>query len=53
MEHKKQYIEPQIELVRLDNDISLALESTPPEGPMESLDNIEYYKNDPMKIPTT
>lgn len=46
MEHKKQYIEPQIELVRLDNDISLALESTPPEGPMEyGYNKPEFFNN--------
>jgi len=33
---KKIYNTPQIELIILDNEISLALESTPPAGPDES-----------------
>jgi len=50
MEHKKQYIEPQIELVRLDNDISLALESTPPEGPLEyGYNTPEFFNNNPIQ----
>lgn len=32
---KKKYIAPNIELIFLDNEISLALQSTPPEGPGE------------------
>lgn len=34
---KKKYISPKIELITLDNEISLALESTPPPGPGEPL----------------
>jgi len=37
---KKSYITPQIELVELDNEISLALESAPPAGPGESYNNV-------------
>lgn len=33
---KKQYIAPCIELIKLDNEISLALESSPPGGPNET-----------------
>jgi len=33
---KKKYIVPLLELVILDNEISLALESLPPEGPEET-----------------
>ncbi len=46
MENKITYIAPQIKLIELDNEISLALESTPPEGPGESR-NIapNYFKN--------
>jgi hypothetical protein len=33
---KKKYIIPTIELIILDNEISLALNSTPPEGPEET-----------------
>jgi len=37
MENKKSYIAPQIEIIELDYEISLALESAPPVGPSESL----------------
>ena len=37
---KKTYKSPQIELVILDNEISLALESAPPVGPSESNNNV-------------
>ncbi len=36
---KKTYSIPQIELVVLDNEISLALESSPPTGPDETTMN--------------
>jgi hypothetical protein len=32
---KKKYKVPEIELIELDNEISLALESAPPVGPSE------------------
>ena len=32
---KKAYKAPQVELIELDYEISLALESAPPEGPEE------------------
>ncbi len=35
MEKKVTYISPQIDLIVLDNEISLVLESTPPLGPDE------------------
>ena len=39
---KKKYIAPRIEWIQLDNEISLALESSPPAGPSESFNfNIE------------
>ena len=50
--NKKTYIKPQVELIKLDNEISLALQSTPPEGPGESGTGAlapEYFKNDPFK----
>lgn len=53
IDKKRIYVTPFIESIRLDNEISLSLESSPPEGPLESLDNIEFYNNDPMKISTT
>lgn len=33
---KKIYIAPTLELIKLDNEISLQLESTPPDGPGEA-----------------
>lgn len=49
MEIKKLYIAPRIELVELDNEISLALESAPPEGPGESRNVVpEYFNNNPF-----
>lgn len=33
---KKKYISPVIELIVLDNEISLALASSPPAGPSEA-----------------
>ena len=38
---KKKYISPRIEIIFLDNEISLALESTPPVGPSETLNSIQ------------
>ena len=34
-ENRKDYSEPKIERIVLDNEISLALESIPPVGPFE------------------
>ena len=50
--NKKKYIEPQIELIQLDSDISLTLDSTPPAGPGELGNSTtpEYLKNDPFKM---
>lgn len=49
--NKMAYVQPQIELIKLDNDISLALESTPPQGPGEGTRALtpEYLNNDPFK----
>ena len=47
---KREYIAPSIEQIKLDNGISLALESTPPLGPEEISNNVpEYFNNDPFK----
>lgn len=49
---KKKYLSPDIQCVLLDNSISLALESSPPEGPYEVINqdtkyfNIEPFKNE-------
>jgi hypothetical protein len=52
METKKIYTAPEIELVELDNEISLALESSPPEGPGEtgiSNMSLERFNYQPLK----
>jgi hypothetical protein len=50
METKKTYTTPQVELIFLDNEISLALESSPPEGPDEgALISPEFMHNDPYR----
>jgi len=47
---KKKYFSPIIELIVLDSDISLQLESNPPEGPGETGRLApEYLHNDPYK----
>lgn len=47
---KKKYESPGIEIIYLDNEIALALESTPPEGPGEGAYlSPEYLNNDPYK----
>ena len=47
---KRTYTAPNIERIKLDNEISLALESTPPIGPgWESKNAPEYFNNDPFK----
>lgn len=43
---KKKYISPRIEWIPLDNEISLALESNPPAGPGETLNNIHSVFKD-------
>lgn len=47
----KVYIKPCIELIKLDNEISLALESAvPPEGPNEGVFlSPEFSKNNPYQ----
>jgi hypothetical protein len=47
METKKKYIMLRIEIIFLDNEISLALASSPPEGPGETLNSIQSpFKKD-------
>ena len=47
---KYNYTSPTIEQVKLDNEISLALESAPPGGPSEVFNNAPgYFNNDPFK----
>jgi hypothetical protein len=50
METNRKYIAPKIEVIQLDNEISLQLQSTPPEGPGESVSlSTEYMKINPFK----
>jgi len=45
------YVSPLIERVEIDNEIALALESTPPEGPGESTGYVpQSFNADPFKI---
>ena len=48
---KQKYINPQIERVNLDNEISLVLVSSDPEDPFVSVKSSvpEYLNNDPFK----
>ena len=47
---KRIYLQPQVECIMLDNEISLALESAPPAGPEEVNNNIPgNLNNDPFK----
>ena len=46
---KKTYNSPEIIYIELDNEISLALESIPPEGPGEGATWVsEYMEDDPF-----
>jgi len=47
---KRFYITPSVDVIKLDNEISLALESDAPVGPGEGkLNAPEYFNNDPYK----
>ena len=47
---KTTYIAPQIERIKLDNEISLALESNPATGPGEPTSFLsDSFNNDPFK----
>jgi hypothetical protein len=47
---KKEYSTPVIDKIKLDNEVSLTLDSTPPTGPNEGyLKAPEYINNDPFK----
>jgi len=50
---KRVYTAPVIEHVKLDNEISLILESDPPIGPFEGKNAPEYFNNDPFKTYVT
>jgi hypothetical protein len=47
---KREYTVPVVEHIKLDNEISLALESAPPIAPGEFSNNApQYFNNDPFK----
>jgi hypothetical protein len=46
---KKQYCSPQIERIKLDNEISLVLESTQPSGEPVWISARDNFVNDPFK----
>lgn len=46
----RQYISPEIELIVLDNTISLALESDPPVPENEGSLAPQYFRTDPYKV---
>jgi len=46
---KRTYSLPQVELIKLDNEISLALESDPVEGPGETTFAQDYFRQEPFK----
>jgi hypothetical protein len=53
MTTKKKYQSPEIELVELDNQISLSLQSVPPDGPEEGdyfEGRISTLQDDPYKL---
>ena len=48
--NKRTYSSPKIEQIKLDNEISLALQSTPPTAPGEPTSATpDYFNNDPFK----
>ena len=47
---KRIYSSPTLVRIELDNEISLALESTPPAAPGEVMNKTpEYFNNDPFR----
>ena len=47
---KRVYSKPEIMVMKLDNEISLAMASAPPEGPDEVMNSVpEFFNNDPFK----
>jgi hypothetical protein len=50
METKIKYTAPHIEIVILDNEISLALASSPPAGPSETLNSVQTPFNQDLGL---
>jgi hypothetical protein len=44
---KKKYITPSVQLIQLDNEISLVLLSNPPAGPSETNVSPEHLQHNP------
>jgi len=52
MQQKNRYISPRIELVKLDNEISLALESSSPPTKSNETNNVQtpdYFNTNPYR----
>lgn len=47
---RKKYTTPFIEHIRLDNAISIHLESAPPVGPDEAMNKPVFYTDNPLKL---
>ena len=47
---RRSYTTPRVELIELDNEISLTLESDSPEGEPTFTQIPEHFRNDPFKI---
>ena len=51
IKYKKVYLTPVVQIIKLDSEISLNLESTPPNGPDETrLKLPENYSNNPLNV---
>ena len=51
MKTKKKYVKPRIEIIYLDREIALALESAPPVGPGESGYNApQHFNAQPFRV---
>lgn len=46
---KKTYCPPNVEIIKLDKEISLAMESDAPAGPGEGKTGPQFQKEDPFK----
>lgn len=47
---KRKYTRPGITLVKLDNEISMIMQTTPPVDPDEVYIRPDHFTNDPFKI---
>ena len=49
IDKKKKYTTPELQCIKLDNAISLQLESDPASGPNESMDLRSHFDNSPFQ----